>query len=1015
MTSAKPKPFQEATVEAVLRAFRAGRRYRRFLIADEVGLGKTIVAQQVIQRMMRGRSKPAVVFYLCSNLSIAAQNRSKLLEVLPPEERAKATSHVDRLTLLPTSDVRAEHPLLRLFSLTPDTSLPMRWGRRRDGRQDERALIHALVEKTFPWLFGMYKRCVFQRNARCYWDSHYIPHARELARNTALQNAFRASVRQEFGLEKGEHVDAAVRGLELDELDLIAHLRNALAASAIEKLKPDLVIFDEFQRFRDLLAPEQGEAAQRVIGRLRGEDMEDPPSLLLLSATPYRLYSRRAEEASSSSHRVEFFELVEFLYGGTPQAKKKRQACEDAFATIETELRKGNPGSGTARKAKIRAEELLREVMVRTERASHPGWEKEETCSLKAPVAAEDLIIFKHTSRSFSDSHRASAVPYWTSIPLPMQTMGNQYVAWKAAKDVQVDGVPLLDKAMRDRYKHPMPWPHPRLRTMKEFFPPDTAVTPWLAPSNPWWELGGAWKHEDTRLSKALVFSRFRAVPQAVASTLSFDLEASHLRREQVAYPEVTKRRLLSAAEGRHALLALFHPSPLLVAATEPLGADKRTRAGVRKHLRHQLRSLLRNLGVSIGSRSPNIPIWKLIARLEAQAGHWPYVWQAWNQMNDKLSRADTSDGGLKQLLSDWNEEAGMAIKSIRSSELDSLVSYALSAPGVVVGRALYRHWRGAVDEHGYAHTLEAAWSGLRNYLDQRWFLAALRRKKEKYPDVIRRAILEGNLESVLDEHLWITSQLRSLGEQQLANELQDGLSIKTGLFFLHPLGQKDGETFSLRCHVAMPFVESRGAYAHETGATESAKAPRIRTDELRKAFNTPFWPYVLATTSVGQEGLDFHAWCDTIIHWDLCRNPVDLEQREGRIQRYGGLSIRRAIVRELGELGEDIRSEREGGESPWVTIQRLAEEHLADESGLAPWWVCPGGGVRRYVFDVPASEQRHWLQWVQEQRLLYRLALGQPNQEDLVKLLGRLKLDPETARDTTINLSPWFKDDGRV
>ena len=48
MTSAKPKPFQEATVEAVLRAFRAGRRYRRFLIADEVGLGKTIVAQQVI-------------------------------------------------------------------------------------------------------------------------------------------------------------------------------------------------------------------------------------------------------------------------------------------------------------------------------------------------------------------------------------------------------------------------------------------------------------------------------------------------------------------------------------------------------------------------------------------------------------------------------------------------------------------------------------------------------------------------------------------------------------------------------------------------------------------------------------------------------------------------------------------------------------------------------------------------------------------------------------------------------
>ena len=750
-----------------------------------------------------------------------------------------------------------------------------------------------------------------------------------------------------------------------------------------------------------------------MIGRLRGEDTENPPALLLLSATPYRLYSRRAEEASSGSHRPEFFELVEFLYGGTPQAKEKRRACEDAFATIEAELRKGQPGSDAARRAKVRAEELLREVMVRTERSSHPiGWKEEKTRSLAAPVTAEDLIIFKHTSRSFSDSHRASVVPYWTSIPLPMQTMGSHYVAWKAATDVKVDDVPQFDEAMRDQYKRPLPWPHPRLRALKEFLPPDRAVTPWLAPSNPWWELGGAWKHEDARPSKALVFSRFRAVPQAVASTLSFDLEASHLRREPVAYPEVTKRRLLPATEGRHALLALFHPSPVLVAATEPLAANERTRAGVRKQLRNQLRHVLRDLGVGIESRSPNLPIWKLIARLEARAGNWPYVRRAWNRMNAKLSREDTSDGGLTQLLSDWNKEAGMAIESIRPAALDSLVSHALSAPGVVVGRALYRHWSGAVDEHGYAHALEAAWSGLRNYLDQRWFFATLRRKKEKYPDVIRRAILEGNLESVLDEHLWITSQLRSLREQQLADELRDGLSIKTGLFFLHPPGQKDGETFSLRCHVAMPFVEGRAAYAHETSAKESAEAPRIRTDELRKAFNTPFWPYVLATTSVGQEGLDFHAWCDTIVHWDLCRNPVDLEQREGRIQRYGGLSIRRAIVR---ELGIDIRSEREDGESPWVTIQRLAEERLADESGLAPWWVCRGGGVRRYVFDVPTSEQRHWLQWVQEQRLFYRLALGQPNQEDLVELLARLEgLDLETVRNTAINLSPWFGDGGR-
>ena len=33
----------------------------------------------------------------------------------------------------------------------------------------------------------------------------------------------------------------------------------------------------------------------------------------------------------------------------------------------------------------------------------------------------------------------------------------------------------------------------------------------------------------------------------------------------------------------------------------------------------------------------------------------------------------------------------------------------------------------------------------------------------------------------------------------------------------------------------------------------------------MREAFNSPFWPFILATTSVGQEGLDFHLYCRDI------------------------------------------------------------------------------------------------------------------------------------------------------
>ena len=48
----EPKPFQAATVEAVLHALRASNGPRHFLVADEVGLGKTVVAQGVIRQMI---------------------------------------------------------------------------------------------------------------------------------------------------------------------------------------------------------------------------------------------------------------------------------------------------------------------------------------------------------------------------------------------------------------------------------------------------------------------------------------------------------------------------------------------------------------------------------------------------------------------------------------------------------------------------------------------------------------------------------------------------------------------------------------------------------------------------------------------------------------------------------------------------------------------------------------------------------------------------------------------------
>ncbi|MDD9985476.1 MAG: DEAD/DEAH box helicase family protein [Spirochaetaceae bacterium] len=153
--SVEPMPFQRATIEAAIRAFRNRLGSHRFLVADEVGLGKTVVACGIIERISRRYTAPLRVFYVCSNLAIATQNLARLVSFLPDHERHTAIAKVDRPSLMPTREPPT-HRGVQVFSLTPDTALPSR-RRRREGRVEERAfgyaLLNELLQRTIPGLY----------------------------------------------------------------------------------------------------------------------------------------------------------------------------------------------------------------------------------------------------------------------------------------------------------------------------------------------------------------------------------------------------------------------------------------------------------------------------------------------------------------------------------------------------------------------------------------------------------------------------------------------------------------------------------------------------------------------------------------------------------------------------------------------------------------------------------------------------------------------------------------------
>jgi hypothetical protein len=157
----------------------------------------------------------------------------------------------------------------------------------------------------------------------------------------------------------------------------------------------------------------------------------------------------------------------------------------------------------------------------------------------------------------------------------------------------------------------------------------------------------------------------------------------------------------------------------------------------------------------------------------------------------------------------------------------------------------------------------------------------------------------------------------------------------------------------------------------------------------------------------VGQEGLDFHHYCHAITHWNLPSNPVDLEQREGRIHRYKGHAVRKNVADAFG-----ANALRDEDADSWETAFELGRKGRSqEENDLVPYWLFPGDAkIERHVPVLPFSREVERLNGLRRALAIYRMVFGQSRQEDLITYL--LAEIPEAERDAIvtelqINLSP--------
>ena len=144
------KPFQRRTVDhAFRRLFLDADSTSRFLVADEVGLGKTLVARGIIARAIDHLWEDVDridIVYICSNAGIARANLPKL-QIGGVSERSVALA--TRLTMLATELAPADdgssfmENKLNFVSFTPGTSFEM--GHSGGRRREREVLFHLLA------------------------------------------------------------------------------------------------------------------------------------------------------------------------------------------------------------------------------------------------------------------------------------------------------------------------------------------------------------------------------------------------------------------------------------------------------------------------------------------------------------------------------------------------------------------------------------------------------------------------------------------------------------------------------------------------------------------------------------------------------------------------------------------------------------------------------------------------------------------------------------------------------
>lgn len=1129
------KDFQEATVNRIDYLF--SQHQNRILVSDEVGLGKTLIARGVIAKFAKLRKDEGddlvKVVYICSNGAIAKQNLEKLKIIQDGNVSDANTSRLSMQHLNIFNDENDEDIIknyIQLIPLTPQTSFKIT---NSQGLAEERALMYTILKRQDE-LEGYGKELSeFLRFDVGNWDSltdvyedkvnkcdeksgkKYLSYMKGKLTDIFEKHQFNDKIFIEElkgFLGKGEFKSKESKWLSRQ---FIIQLRRIFTEISLDKLDPDIIIMDEFQRFKYLLNLDKDSDMGMLTHKFFNNKNNPNLRILLLSATPYKMYSTLDEinEEHVDKHYEEFFDVINFLN----KDEDEQIHFNDVWTNYSIKLKEISKDKDSFILAKNVAEEELYKHICRTERIAetHAGkiiddGDKDNLLE----VFGEDITSYREFEkllRSIDVPINHVPVDYIKSSPWLMSFMQN-YKLKKSIFKYFEENPKEISKIKNDSFwikrvdiqnYRKIHFNHARLNHLMENVLKDKAeLLLWVPPSKEYYTSEGVFKNTQN-FSKTLIFSSWEMVPRMISTLVSYEVERRTIGKfskhdSSIKYFKknyyVSPRINYSVNEGkpeRMTLLSLIYPSSYLSMVYVPIEClnDNLSLREIEELLKKRIEPKLNQFKENPNYRNEYSRVdtrWYYLAPLlldcldekskkESEEGNSVLEWyectdyvdnwfKEFKEFSKKQNEKDKKERkGFNAHINSLEETFNALVYYAKNENndfvplchndsddqihklgrkptdlLDVLVDIAIASPA----NCIYRSYRRELSSYADLD-LRISRDNSSDYYSNELLKDALAKEMKKYAHLCSKLAFnflylmnareamaaidyiygqptrfnnywkniltyskQGNLQAVFDEYVHILSNgLDKNNEERIKiihNRFLGSMNLKTTPYdvdnfykFKSEVNGKKGTEMKLRTHFAVPFTKGSGN-----------EIDTNRKTSVRDAFNSPFRPFVLASTSIGQEGLDFHNYCRRIVHWNLPSNPIDLEQREGRINRFACLAIRQNIAKR----SEDIKFKN----NIWIEMFNQAideKEKIGGVSDLIPFWgLTEQKGmieIERILPFYPFSIDKERYDRLIKILSVYRLTLGQPGQEVLAEsFLNELKL----SDDLFINLSPYYK-----